>query len=183
VGLENHPALALASLEAYLSRGADVRSQIMAIFSRIQELLLALDGSENDHRGYCSDFYTARVLLEQELPCSSAVSGLSNGRRAMVKSCKPSLDILQRSLDYQPSLGADMDDLARLLEGLKSHRSATDARTWIEYAPHANLWLNTVGLALINDARERLWFLMNERCIVLSVKASQPVVHENAWFC
>jgi hypothetical protein len=71
----------------------------MAIFARIQELLLALDGLENDHSGHSSDFDTVRALLEQELSCSGAVSGMSNGGRAMVKSCKTSLENLQRLLD------------------------------------------------------------------------------------
>ncbi|KAJ6020571.1 hypothetical protein N7540_006075 [Penicillium herquei] len=160
--LNNIPALTLARLEGYEIGGSNVRSYMATIFFQVWKLLLLVDsdGGEDDGKGHPFDFDSVRVLLDQEIPSDVLLSDASSTERAMVKSCGTSLRILQHLLDDRLPLGEETEALTKWVEELKSHLSMTDAPTWIKHAPHANLWVVMVGIAVSEDARERLWFLI-----------------------
>jgi hypothetical protein len=154
-----------------------------AIFAHIWELLLAVDCGADANGQYLFDFATARFILDGEWPRHETLPHMSKAETAMVKACQVSLRILRHLLDDRQALPRRTEQLVVMVEKMKSHISATDSAAWLLYAPHANLWVTTLGLAISEDVQGRLWFLMHERCVVMSMKATQPAPHEMVWAC
>ncbi|KAL6233055.1 hypothetical protein BDW75DRAFT_7322 [Aspergillus navahoensis] len=179
----NLPDLALESLRQRLRGNPSVRFHMTAIFAHVRELLLAVDREDGEDREYHFDFASARFILDGEGPWSDSLPAMSKSEAAMVGACQGSLRILRYLLDDRLPPPQRTETLATMVEELKSHISASDPESWLRYAPHANLWVTTLGLAVSEDVQGRLWFLMHERCVVMSIKATQPAPHEMVWAC
>ncbi|KAL3451494.1 hypothetical protein BJX65DRAFT_267985 [Aspergillus insuetus] len=160
-----------------------VRFHMTAIFGHIWELLLAIDCGEDGSGQYFFDFATARFILDGEWPWHGTLPDMSKAETAMVRASQVSLRILRYLLDDRLSSPQRTGQLIAMVGEMKSHISATDSAAWLRYAPHANLWVTTLGLAVSEDVQGRLWFLMHERCVVMSMKATQPAPHEMVWAC
>ncbi|KAL2824202.1 hypothetical protein BJY01DRAFT_167119 [Aspergillus pseudoustus] len=188
----NLPALSLERLAQGTSGSLSVRTHMTAIFAHIWELLLAVDCAREDtsNREDRFDFATARFILdEHQEPTPAGDSSLleiSNSENAMVWACEVSLRILRYLLDTRlppPQQQPTDTTLITMVEELKSHMAASDPEPWLKYAPHANLWVTTLGMAVSEEVQGRLWFLMHERCVVMSMKTTQPAAHEMVWEC
>ncbi|KAL4874383.1 hypothetical protein BJY04DRAFT_17498 [Aspergillus karnatakaensis] len=179
----NLAALTLDRLGQSTNRSLAVSSHMTAIFTHLWELLLAVDVGEDGNGQYLFDFATVRFILDGEWPWHECLPVMSKGEMAMVQACQVSLCILRYLLDDRLLTLQWTEQLVAMVEELKSHISATDSATWLRYAPHANLWVTTLGLAVSEDVEGRLWFLMHERCVVMSMKATQPAPHEMVWAC
>ncbi|KAL4861650.1 hypothetical protein BDV12DRAFT_179927 [Aspergillus spectabilis] len=176
------PGLTLEKLGQSTSGSPSVRFQMTAIFAHVWELLLAVDCGDDGNRKYRFDFATARLVLG-EWPWSDPLLDMSKSEAAMVRACEVSLRILRYLLDDRLPPPSRTEGLVTMVEEMKSHISACDSVSWLRYAPHANLWVITVGLAVSEDVQGRLWFLMHERCVVMSINATRPAAHEMVWAC
>ncbi|KAL4899185.1 hypothetical protein BDW74DRAFT_163844 [Aspergillus multicolor] len=179
----NLPGLTLARLEQSSNGSAAVKSHLTAIFAHIWELLIAIDCGEDANGQYLFDFDTSRIILDGEWPWDNALSSMSKTEAGMVAACHLSLRILRWLLDDRLPPPRQTQSIEMMVKEMKFHISATDSAAWLQYAPHANLWVMTLGLAVSETVRGRLWFLMHERCVVMSMKATQPAPHEMVWTC
>ncbi|KAJ0419797.1 hypothetical protein BJY00DRAFT_285542 [Aspergillus carlsbadensis] len=179
----NLPGLTLDRLEQSTSGTPAVRFHMTAIFTHVWELLLAVDCGGDGNGQYAFDFSTARFILDGEWPWYDTRPYLPKTEAAIVRACQVSLRILRYLLDDRLPPPDRTDQLVAMVEEMKSHISATDSAAWLRYAPHANLWVTTLGLAVSEDVQGRLWFLMHERCVVMPMKATQPAPHETVWAC
>ncbi|KAL2837601.1 hypothetical protein BJX68DRAFT_249637 [Aspergillus pseudodeflectus] len=177
------PGLTLDRLGQSTSGSPAVKFHMTAIFAHIWELLLAVDCGEDGKGQYLFDFATARFILDGEWPWHETLPDMSKPETAMVRACQVSLRILRYLLDDRLLPPQRTEQLVAMVEEMKSHITTTDSATWLWYAPHANLWVTTLGLAVSEDVQGRLWFLMHERCVVMSMKATQPAPHEMVWAC
>ncbi|RDW86618.1 uncharacterized protein DSM5745_03260 [Aspergillus mulundensis] len=185
----NLAALALESLGQSTSTGTSgnlsVTFHMTAIFAHVWELLVAVDCGEDPETGQSLfDFASARCILDIDIPPdSSSCMDMSKTETAMVQACQVSLRILRHLCDDRVAPQTEESPLVTLVEEMKSHIAATDSAVWLRYAAHANLWVTTLGLAVSTDVQGRLWFLMHERCVVMSMKDSRPAPHEMVWAC
>ncbi|KAL2813014.1 hypothetical protein BJX63DRAFT_395420 [Aspergillus granulosus] len=180
----NLPGWALEKLGHGTSGNPSVRFHMTAIFAHVWELLLAVDCGEDENGEYQFDFATGQFILDGEWPRSESLPlDLSKSEAAMVKACQVALRILRYLLDDRLPPPQRTEMLVAMVEELKSHISSSDPESWLQYAPHASLWVTTLGLAVSDDVQGRLWFLMHERCVVMSIKDTQPAPHEMVWAC
>ncbi|KAL3457333.1 hypothetical protein BJX64DRAFT_269043 [Aspergillus heterothallicus] len=186
-----------------------IRSIMLMALGYASDLLRMVDledneGGATDLSYSCSSSIARPVTpigeeLEPFLSQSESVLAetvMFTSERSMVQSCLYSVRILRRLLhsrycripaseEPQPQQQQSQHQapLSSLISILKHHISQTTPTTWLRYSPHANLWVTTLGMAVSESIEERLWFLVNERCVVMSISASKPAPHELVWGC
>jgi hypothetical protein len=181
--LDNLPSLALDRLRAGTKGNTVVRSYMTTVFEYIMELLVWVDGGKNEMGGHQYEFFAVRNKLDEEWPWShdNLSDNISSSEDAMMRSCLASLRMLRYLLDDR--LPPQSDTLSRAMEEMGEHVAVSDPTTWLKYAPQANSWVIMLGLAASQDVQGRLWFLMNERCVLMSMKAIKPPIHRKFWSC
>ncbi|KAJ5363608.1 uncharacterized protein N7496_009321 [Penicillium cataractarum] len=180
--------LVLDRLGAYTTGNPSVKSYLMRMFEHVLELLEAVSDDVDEQTGLPRQRnVSVEDMLDRTRPWMETIlldhspQDFSRSEWAMLRSCLASVTIVQSLLDYR--LPFQMEMIMELLKEMKSDLAVAEPIVWVRHSPEANLWVAVVGMAMAPEVDGRLWFLMNEKCVVSSIQCTAGRLHEKSWYC